>query len=84
MNDFTHVGTGERELSLEAPHDLGDVLRRQSLEGAEHAFEIGLRRDEDPGPPVADRAQGLCHRLQVQHEFGVLADKLADLVDEEV
>ena len=50
---------------------------------AQHGVHVLLRRDDDPGPATADRAQLLGDRLEVEHQVGVAADELADLIDQE-
>ena len=50
---------------------------------AEHGVDVLLRGHDDPRPPVADCAELLGDGLQIEHQVGVVADELADLVDQE-
>lgn len=84
LDHVAHIRAGQRKGGLEATHDLRQILRVRASEGPQDLVQCGLRRNEDPGSPVADCRQGLDDGLQVEHQLRVLSDELADLIDEEV
>ena len=83
-DDLFHVGAGELHLGGEPGLDLGEVVALLLGAVPHDLVHVLLGGDEHPRPSLALRVQGLGDRLQVEHQFGVRADELADLVDEEV
>jgi hypothetical protein len=47
---------------------------------AEDGIDVLLGRDDDPGPASAGRAQVLGDGLEIQHEVGIGANVLANLI----
>ncbi len=69
---------------LKRPWIFENVLSLEVPEITKHAFEIRLGGDEHPGAASTDSAERLGHRLEVEHAFGILANELAHLINEEV
>ena len=82
LDDLIHVGTGEGEAGLETALNLGEVVGLGLLHLAEHGVDVFLRGHDHPGPALADRAELLGDGLQVEHQMGIGADELADLIDQ--
>ena len=70
-------------LDREAPLNLREVSAAALVHLRGDAAQLLLRGHEDPGATGAMRRQLLRDGLQVQHQLRVVADELADLVDEE-
>ena len=83
LDDLVDVGAGKGQAGLEAALDLGEVIGPRGTHLAQDGVDVLLRGDHDPSPAAADGAEVLGDGLQVEHEMGVLADELADLVHQE-
>ena len=83
LDHLVDVGAGEGQAGLEAALDLGEVVGLGGAHLAEHRVDVLLGGHHHPGPPAADGAEVLGDGLQVEHQVGVLADELPDLVDQE-
>ena len=79
FDDLVHVGAGQRQAGVEAALNLGEVVALDLCDG----IHILLAGDDDPRLALALLAQFLTDGLQVEHQAGIIADVLADLVHEE-
>ena len=82
-DDLVGVGAGERQPGVEASLDLGEVLRLGLVGLAERSVDVFLAGDDDPRPTLRRGTKLLGDGLQVEHQLGVVADELTDLVDQE-
>ena len=73
----------QAHLDREAPLNLREVSTAALVHLRRNTTQFLLRGHKDPGATGAMRRQLLGDGLQVQHQLRVVADELADLVDEE-
>ena len=83
LDYLLHVVARQLHACGEAGLDLGEVVALGPSPIPDDTIHVLLAGDTHPCAPVAARAQRLHDRLQVQHELGVGADELADLVHHE-
>ncbi|MCY1286006.1 hypothetical protein D9M69_383460 [compost metagenome] len=83
LDHFVGVGAGQRQACFEAPGNLGEIVGLGGRELTEHRIHVGLGGDDDPGAALADGAEVFSDGLQGQHQTGIAADELADLVHQE-
>ena len=83
-DDFLDVRAGELQARLEAGLDLGEVVALLLGAVADDLLHVLLRGHEHPRAARALGVERLGDGLQVEHQLGVRADELADLVDEEI
>ena len=79
FDDLVHVGAGQRQAGVEPALNLGEVVALDLCDG----IHILLAGDDNPRFALALLAQFLADGLQVEHQAGIVADVLADLVHEE-
>ena len=79
FDDLVHVGAGQRQAGVEAALNLGEVVALDLRDGV----HVLLAGDDDPCFALALLAQFLTDGLQVEHQAGIIADVLSDLVHEE-
>ena len=82
-NHVRDVLRRQAHLDRETPLNLREVGATTLVHLRGDAAQLLLRGHEDPGATGAMRRQLLRDGLQVQHQLRVVADELADLVDEE-
>ena len=73
----------QTHLDREAPLNLREVSAAALVHLRRDTAQLLLRGHEDPGATGAMRRQLLGDGLQVEHQLRVIADELADLIDEE-
>ena len=78
LNDRIHVRRRQRQPGIESTLDLGEVISLHFRDG----IDVLLAGHDDPRLALALLTQLFRYRLQVEHQFGVLADILPDLVNE--
>src|SRR5690606_88191 len=83
-DDFLDIRAGELHAGLEARLDLGEVVALLPGAVADDLVHVLLRGDHHPGAPAALGVQAVGNYLEVEHQVGVGADELANLVDVEV
>ena len=83
-DDLIDVRAGELQARLEAGLDLGEVVALLPGAVADDLLHVLLRGHEHPRAARALGVERLGDGLQVEHQLGVRADELANLVDEEV
>ncbi len=84
LNDLPDIRAGEVWACFEAALNLGEVIALFLPEVSEHFFEISLRGHKNPRSAVTLCGKAFRHGLQVEHQFGVLADELPHLIHEKV
>ena len=82
-DDFIGVGAGQRQPGMEAPLNLGEILRLGFVGFADGGVNVFLTGDDDPCPALAQRPKLLGDGLQRQHQLSVVADELTDFIDKE-
>jgi hypothetical protein len=82
-DDFIGVAAGQGQARVEAALNLGEVLRFGFVGLTNGGVDVFLAGDDDPCPALAERAQLLGDGLQGEHQLRVVADELANLVDQE-
>ena len=83
LNHFIDVAAGERKRWKEPSLNLREVLLLRLAHVPEHCVHVFLGGDDDPGPATADRPQFFRDGLQVEHQVGVVANELPDLIHQE-
>ena len=83
LDNFIHVGAGEGKPCLEAALDFRKVLGLGAFQITQHCVQVFLGGHDNPGPAMTDCAKLFGDGLQVEHEVGVAADELADLICQE-
>ena len=78
-DDFVHVGGGQREAGIKTALNLRKVVALCFRNGV----NVLLAGDDDPRFAAAGSAKVFRHRLQVEHQPGIFADILANLVYKE-
>ena len=68
---------------MKAGGNLGEVVGARLVGFAQGGVDVFLAGDDDPRPALAAHTKLFGDGLQVQHQLGVLADELADLVNKE-
>ena len=71
-----HVCGRQRQTGIKAPLNLGEIVALHLSDGV----DILLRGHNDPRLALTFLAQFLGHSLEVQHQLGVIADILTDLI----
>ena len=84
LNDFGNISTGQLHAVGKASLDLGEVVALLFAHFANDRIHVFLSGDDHPSATVAFGSQTLGNRLQVGHEFGVVGNILADLIDEKI
>ena len=83
LDDLVDVAAGQGQPGLEAALNLGKVVGLAGAHLAEDGVDVLLGGDHHPGAPAAGGAEVLGDGLEAEHQVGVLADELADLVHQE-
>src|ERR1019366_3169954 len=83
LDYLVHVCAGEGKPGSETPLNFGEVVRPALLHFADHGINVLLRGDNDPCSASTDCAELLRDRLHVEHQVGVRANELADLINQE-
>ena len=78
-DDFCNIRTGQGNSSVEASLDLGEIISH----GLGDGINILLAGDGDPHLTLAGSAQIFGDSLQIHHQFAVISDILADLINQE-
>ena len=78
FDDRIDVGRGQGKARIKPPLDLGKVVPLYLGD----RVDILLAGDDEPCLPLAFFAELFADGLQIEHEVGIVADILADLIDQ--
>ena len=84
LNHLGDVGAGQLHAVGEAGLNFGKIIAVLFVHLTDDRVHVFLSGDDNPGLPPALGSQALGNGLQVGHQFDVVGDVLADLIDKEI
>ena len=79
LDDFVHIGGRQGQPCVKTALDLGKIVAL----GLGHRVDILLAGHDDPDLAAASGSQVFGNSLQIEHQLGIVADVLADLIHQE-
>ena len=81
-DDLIRIDRSQRKSCFKPTLNLGEVVSalRAGIHIFHHGIDVFLCGDNDPCLPMATRAEFFRHCLEVQHQSGICADELPDLI----